>query len=130
MPKSREFLLLIGTSHCLTLAYSKEENALVERMNKEIYRHLRALTFENTSLDKYAESLPFVQRILNSNYSDRLKISSAQLLFGNTVNLDRGIFVPIEERPTTSKPQKYMSDMLSIQDSLLKASAKELLRTD
>jgi hypothetical protein len=36
----REFLLLIGTQHCLTLAYSKEENALVERMNKEINRHL------------------------------------------------------------------------------------------
>jgi hypothetical protein len=32
----REFLLLIGTQHCLTLAYSKEENPTVERMNKEI----------------------------------------------------------------------------------------------
>ena len=127
----REFLILIGTQHCLTLAYSKEENALVERMNKEINRHLRALTFENTSLEKYADSLPFVQRILNSNYSDRLKISAAQLLFGNIVNLDRGIFLPIDERPTISKPlSKHMSDMLSIQDSLLKASAKELLRTD
>ena len=127
----REFLLLIGTTHCLTLAYSKEENALVERMNKEINRHLRALTFENTSLDKYADSLPFVQRILNSNHSDRLKISAAQLLFGNIVNLDRGIFLPRDERPTTSKPlSKHMSDMLKMQDSLLKASAKEFLRTD
>jgi transposase InsO family protein len=126
----REFLMLIGTQHCLTLAYSKEENALVERMNKEINRHLRALTFENTSLHKYADSLPFVQRILNSNYSDRLKISAAQLLFGNIVNLDRGIFLPRDERPTTSKLSKHMSELLSIQDSLLKASAKELLRTD
>jgi transposase InsO family protein len=66
----REFLSLVGTQHCLTLAYSKEENALVERMNKGINRHLRALTFENTSLEKYANSLPFIQRILNSNYSD------------------------------------------------------------
>ena len=70
----------------------KEENTLVERMNKEINRHLRALPFENSSLDNYAESLPFVQRILNANYSDRLKVSSAQLLFGNVINLDRGIF--------------------------------------
>jgi transposase InsO family protein len=51
----REYLLLVGTQLCLTLAYSKEENALVERMNKEINRHLRALTFEITSLKKYAE---------------------------------------------------------------------------
>jgi hypothetical protein len=85
-------------------------------------RDLRALTFENTSLKKYAESLPFVQRILNSNYSDRLKIFASQLLFGNIVNLDRGIFLPIDERPTKSKPlTKHMSDT---------RSAKELLRTD
>ena len=30
----REFLSLVGTQHCLTLANSKEENAIVERMNK------------------------------------------------------------------------------------------------
>jgi hypothetical protein len=41
----REFLLLVNAQHCLTLAYSKEENALVERMNKEINRHLRTFGF-------------------------------------------------------------------------------------
>ena len=40
----REFLLLIGVKHCLTFAYSKEENAIVERCNKEINRDLRGLT--------------------------------------------------------------------------------------
>ena len=62
-------------------------------MNKEINRHLRALAYDNTSLENYAQSLPFVQRILNSNHSDRLKISASQLLFGNVLNLDRGIFL-------------------------------------
>ena len=70
----REFLHLIAVSHTLTLAYSKQENAIVERYNKEINRHLRALTFENFSLTDYKKSLPFVQIILNSNHSDRLKI--------------------------------------------------------
>jgi transposase InsO family protein len=37
----KEFLALVGTQHCLTFAYSKEDNALVERMNKEVNRHLR-----------------------------------------------------------------------------------------
>ena len=44
-----EFLSFIGTRHCLTLAYSKEENTIVERMNKEINRHIRSLTYDNTS---------------------------------------------------------------------------------
>jgi hypothetical protein len=67
-------------------------------MNKEINRHVRALTYENTSLENYAHSQPFVQRILNSNHSDRLKISASQLLFGNVLILDRGIFLPAAER--------------------------------
>ena len=30
----REFLALVGVQHCLTLVYSKEENAIVERLLK------------------------------------------------------------------------------------------------
>ena len=40
-------------------------------------------------------------------------------------------FTPISERSSSSKPSsRYMSDLLAIQDNLLKASAEELLRTD
>jgi hypothetical protein len=101
-------------------------------MNREINRHLRVLTFDNTSLENYAQSRPFVQRILNSNHSDRLKISASQLLSGNVLNLDRGIFLPAAERLLVeSKPlSRHMSQILKMQDSLLKASAAELLRTD
>ena len=82
-----EFLLLIGVKHCLTLAYSKEENAIVERYNIETNRHFLALTYDNSSLTDDKKSLPFVQRILNSNHSDRLKISAAQMLFGNMLKI-------------------------------------------
>ena len=70
-------------------------------------------------------------RIINSNHSDRLKISSAQLLYGYCDNLDRGMFRPIDEIPPLKKSiSVYMSNLLKIQDSLRKAAAKELLRTD
>ena len=53
------------------------------------------------------------------------------MLFGNMLNLDKGIFIPKSERSLASKPlSQYMSDLLAIQDNLLKASAEELLRTD
>ena len=108
----REFLHLIGGSHTLTLAYSKQENTIVERYNKEINRHLRALTFENLSLTDYKKSLPFVQRILNSNHSDRSKISASQMLFGNMLNLDKGIFIPQSERSSALKLfSQYMSEL-------------------
>ena len=128
----REFLSLIGTQHCLTLVYSKQENSIVERYNKEINRHIRALTYDNNSLTDYRFSLPFVQRILNSNYSDRLKISAADMFFGKVVKLDRGIFEPLQNNLNHSDVplSTHMSKLLSVQDNLLKASAKELLRTD
>ena len=101
-------------------------------MNKEVNRHLRASTFDNVTLEDYNTSLPFVQRILNSNHSDRLKISASQLLSGNVLKEDRGIFLPPAERSITDdKPLfKRMSNLLKTQDSLLKASTNELLRTD
>ena len=36
----KKFLALSGIEECLSLAYSKEENAIVERFNKEINRRL------------------------------------------------------------------------------------------
>ena len=53
------------------------------------------------------------------------------MLFGNMLNLDRGTFIPKSERSSASKPlSQYMSDLLAIQDNLLKAFAEEILRTD
>ena len=53
------------------------------------------------------------------------------MLFGNMLNLDKEIFTPISESSSSSKIlSKYTSDLLAIQDNLLKASAEELLRTD
>jgi hypothetical protein len=73
-----------------------------------------------------------VQRISNSNHSDSLKIAAAKLLFGNVLKLDKGIFLPPSERlAIESEPlSKHVSDFLEMQDCLLKASAKELLRID
>jgi transposase InsO family protein len=53
----KEFVAHVGTQYCLTLAYFKEKNAIVERMNKEVNKHLRALTFDNVTLDDYSTSL-------------------------------------------------------------------------
>jgi transposase InsO family protein len=67
----KEFLRHVGTQRTLTLSYSKEENSLVERTNKELNRHLIALTFDKNTVDDYNFCLPIVQRILNSSYNER-----------------------------------------------------------
>jgi len=124
-----QFLALTGTEHCLTLAYSSQQNAIVERVNKEVNRHITALTFESNSTHDYAMTLPIVQRILNAAYSDHTKISSSQLLFGNALNLDRGLFLPPVERPDIQLPlTDHISKMLRLHDEIM-ATAREVLKS-
>ena len=89
-----ELLKLVGVEHELTLAYSKEESAIVERANKEVMRHLKAILLDKNIVDDWAISLPLVQRIMNASVHSSIGVSLAQLLFGNAVTLDRGIFLP------------------------------------
>ena len=122
---------MVGTDHCLTLAYSSQQNAIVERVNKEINRHIRSLTFESNSIDDYKSHLPIVQRILNSAYSDHTKVSASQLLFGNAINLDRGLFLPPEERPIQDEPLSvHTSKMLKFQDEVMEKAREIFKRTD
>ena len=52
-----EFLALVGTEHVLTLAYPKEENTVVERANKEVYRHIRHVCFDRQLLTPTTRSV-------------------------------------------------------------------------
>jgi hypothetical protein len=58
----------------------KEENSIVERTNKKVNRHLRALTFDKNTVDDYRLCVPIVQRILNSSYNERTGISASDFL--------------------------------------------------
>jgi hypothetical protein len=103
----------------------------VERANKEINRHIQALTFDTNSVDDYKLTLPIVQRILNAAYSDHTKVSAAQLLFGNAVNLDRGLFLPQIERPIQDGPLSvHMSQMLKFQDEVMTKARDIFTKSD
>jgi IS30 family transposase len=74
--------------HIRINAYSHEENGLVERVNKEIMRYLRAIANERKIKRTWSQSLPFVQRIINAQIHGVLGVSTAQIIFGNVVDLD------------------------------------------
>ena len=116
----KEFLMLIGTEHVLTMAYSKEENGLVERANKEVMRHLRAIIYDRRIIAAWRDYVPIVERIINAEVHSSIGVSPAQLVFGNAINLDRGLFsekphLPVEE----SKMSEWTSKMLKAQAALV-----------
>ena len=127
----QQFLSATSTLQNLTLAYSSQENAIVERNNKEINRHLRALTFDTNTIDNYQQLLPFVQRIMNSSYNERTKLSPADLLFGNSVDLSGGIYNSIVPPiPNTDTQSESMDKMIQMQTHLTQISKKILEDSD
>ena len=90
----QELLKLVGSEPKTTLPDSKEENGIVERADKEVMRHLRAILLEMQTTNEWSVYLPLVQRIMNASEHSSIGMSPAQLLFGNAVTLDKGIFLP------------------------------------
>jgi hypothetical protein len=80
---------LVGTEHSITLAYSHEENGLVERANKEVLRRLKDLVFDTRLVTIWSDMLPLVQRLMNSQVVQSIGVSPAQIIFGNAIDLDR-----------------------------------------
>ena len=113
-----KFLLAAGTPHNLTLAYSKEENSIVERVNKEVNRHLPSFVFETLEMDQYKLCLPFVQRIMNSSVHGSTGVSQGNLLFGNRLDLNRGNLTPFQQAlPSKTPGSRIMADTINAQDT-------------
>ena len=84
----------IGTEQVHTKAYSKQENAIVERANKEVMRHLRALIHDTKLKDDWHDYLPLVQRIMNTSYHSSIGTSPAKIIFGDSNRLDNSFVLP------------------------------------
>jgi hypothetical protein len=122
-----EFLELMGTDHHITLAYSKQENGIVERSNKEILRHLKAIIYERDILTKWSRYLPMVQRIINSTISTSLGVSPSQIIYGDALNLNRGFIVSIEDKEKYDSEvalSEYSKEMIDRQAKIIAAAQK------
>ena len=122
-----EFIKLLGCENLHTLAYSKEENAIVERANKEVLRHLRNLIFDKRIIPIWSDVLPLVQRIIMNEPIEHLGVSPAQLLYGNAIDLDRGIFLPHLPRDEEGREivlSEWSAKMLKSQAILLQLAEK------
>ena len=113
------------------MAYSSEENAIVEGSNKETIRYIRAFTFDRSTHDNHQEVIPFFTRLLNTNVNGRTTVAPAQIVFCNSVNLDRGILIPFDETSLTKDIMTITSSrMPRQQDNLLRIVIDNLLLAD
>jgi len=128
-----ELLRVAGTEQSLTTAYSKEENAIVERANKEVLRHLNALLFDARVHDKWSyEQLPMVQRIMNTVEKTSTGVTPAELILNNAIRLQARILAP----PTSLESAQQialsdtMDEWISKQHTLITVARETQLASD
>jgi hypothetical protein len=100
----KQFHDLIGTDRMLSLPYSHEEDSISERVNQAIMKYLRAIVSEKNIKESWGQSLPLVQRIYNSTFHSSIGCTPAKLLFGETINLDRGLFTTANDKELVGSP--------------------------
>lgn len=120
-----ELALITASNPISTTPYSKEENGLVERSNREIIRHLTNLISEVKSHKDWGlYFVPLVERIMNSTVHSSIGVAPADLIYGKAINLDTNLIIPREELVKPIKISKWADDMIETQQRLLTKANK------
>ena len=86
-----QLLKSVNVPHSFSVPYRSEGNGIVERVNKEVMRHLRAIIFDERVESEWSRLLPRVQYLINSTVHSSLGVSPLTLLFGSNVSTNRGL---------------------------------------
>lgn len=108
-------------SHFISVPYHPQTNAITERKNAEVLKHLHALILEVD--DDWVEKVPLVQRILNYTVTKPLNTYPARLVFGeNFLREDRA--EEFLEDNGDLKTQKYYKENNDRLMNIIEASRK------
>jgi hypothetical protein len=90
--------LMFHSKHHLTLPYHPQANGMVERVNKELKKHVACICNEMQRKPTWSRTVPaLVQRVINSSYHRSIGTTPMRMLFGSHVTENRGLLVPWEK---------------------------------
>ena len=112
----------------LTLPYRPQSNGLVERANKEVGRHLRALLMEQRVSETWSVALPMIQRVLNATPNRTIGTTPIRVMFGGAVSPDRGLFKPQSESSRVETLEDYIAELAETQLAIVDASREHQKR--
>ena len=121
----KELIAVLNAKLLVTIAYSKEENAIVERSNKEVMRHLRAFIFDQKIINDWVKYLPLVQRIINNKRHESTQVTPASIITPG-IDLDNSI-IPSSLNVTGSIISDYVKTLVEQQNIAIEIARKHLL---
>jgi hypothetical protein len=114
-----EFLNLVGVSRRISVAYNHEENGLIERRNKDVLKHLRAVVLDQRLRNKWSTVLPIVQRIVNSQVHSSLGAAPATMVFGSLIDVNKSLFSSQTLSDSDSNPDST-GDVVNVHEYIQK----------
>jgi hypothetical protein len=123
----RELFAACGVKDIKTLAYSKEENSLVERANKEVMRHLRNILFHSNVTTHWHEHLGTIMKIMNHQKRGSSFPSPASILFGDRFRDDELLFMAQSQAHMDGamlQLSAWASDMISQQQIIFEEAQR------
>ena len=90
-----------GIRNHVTIPYSKEENGIVERDDKEVNRHIRDILVDEECTQDWPQRLCMTEKLLNSSVKHALGVSPNTLIFGDAIPTEQSLMVEIDQIPTS-----------------------------
>ena len=117
---------LLGYRHMVTLPYHSEANGIVERRNREVMKHLRAIVFEKRVIDNWSIYLPLAQRIINASYDFSIGTYPARVLFGEVLPISSNLVVKIDKDIPVQPMKVYLNTLKEQSKVIMEASLAHL----
>lgn len=118
----------LGVDHHKSTPYSKEENGLVERANKEVNRFLRNLEFDKGIKDQWSAYLPTIMMFMNNSVKRSLGVSPNTLMFGGTMDHVGSVLQKINHDVNTSTPstvRTYIDELMDRYNKIIAYAASQ-----
>jgi hypothetical protein len=116
----------LGADHQLTKAYSKEQNGIVERVNKEVLSHLKAIIFDKRLQQKWSKYLPIVQRYINTSRHSATGCTPAEIVFPSGAQIDKELLTDDRQVVVSA----YIKDMQEAQGRIIALAEAHLRLRD
>jgi transposase InsO family protein len=119
-----ELSRLTGMDLQRIVAYSHEENGIVERAHREVLRHLRNILYERTTRENWSLCLPLIQRIMNATVHSTIGVAPAQVITPG-LDLNGGLLFPRQEI-IPMPGQEYLNRLFQLHAQIVRSVQKEL----
>jgi hypothetical protein len=109
--------------------YSHEENGMVERVNKEIKRHLKNIIFEIRDRRSWSRYLPNVQRIINASIHSATGYKPSEIIYGNQIDLNENL-VPSNLESNFDYSLDNRNEVLRRHNEIVELARKSQIKLD